>query len=85
MHPSKFWCVVNLAIPADKLQRFLDYACYKFDCREILLGGICFDPDTLLDHANYAIDLVYKAIGVCNHEIGLLTTRDPSYGQCKFP
>ncbi|EYU26776.1 hypothetical protein MIMGU_mgv11b020207mg [Erythranthe guttata] len=64
----------------DKLQGFIDYGCGVVDCSAIQLGGPCYDPDTVVAHASYVLDLVYKKQNSCNTNLGIITTVDPSYG-----
>ncbi|KAI3448441.1 hypothetical protein Pfo_005106, partial [Paulownia fortunei] len=71
------WCIARLTAPPEKMQGFLDYACGLIDCGAIQLGGSCFDPDLLPSHANYALNFYYKSRGVCNPDIGSITTIDP--------
>ncbi|KAI3445437.1 hypothetical protein Pfo_002102 [Paulownia fortunei] len=81
----KDFCVAQLDAPYDKLQGFLDYACSHFDCSAIQPNGPCFRPDTIISHTSYALDVVYKATGNCNTEIGTKTTFDRSYDDCHYP
>lgn len=48
-----------------QLQANLDYACGKggIDCGPIQPGGACFEPNTLLSHATYAMNLLYQTNG----------------------
>ena len=40
-------------------------------------GGICYEPNTLRNHASYALDLYYRIHGVCSPEIGTPVVTDP--------
>ncbi|KAI3472321.1 hypothetical protein Pfo_030819, partial [Paulownia fortunei] len=73
------WCVVQVNAPIDKLQGFIDYACGVVDCTAIQVGGTCFNPNTIVSHASYALNLVYKNRGACNFDIGTITITDPSF------
>ncbi|KAL7119941.1 hypothetical protein ACP275_02G092600 [Erythranthe tilingii] len=78
----KYFCVANFTNPSatrEKMQGFIDYACGKYDCSAIKPNGPCFEPDAIVSHASYALDLVYRATGVCNLDIGAKTI----YDRCK--
>lgn len=72
--------MVTVSAPNDKLQRFIDSTCSQLNCQEIQKGGSCYEPNTLQNHASYALDLFYRARGSCNSEIGTPSIIDP----CKF-
>ncbi|CAH8358939.1 unnamed protein product [Eruca vesicaria subsp. sativa] len=83
------WCVANPVTDNNRLLQNIDFACSKIDCRIIMEGGLCYDPNTPLNHASVAMNLYYQAQGRhylnCNFEgSGLVTVTDPSYGCCKF-
>ncbi|KAG8363984.1 hypothetical protein BUALT_Bualt19G0079200 [Buddleja alternifolia] len=78
------WCIFQLTTPPEKMQAFLDYACGKIDCGPIKPGGVCFFPDVLPAHANYALNAIYHTLGTCDLQLGFVTTLDPSYGDCKY-
>lgn len=73
----KAWCIARRDAPTSKLQEVLDYLCGKYDCKEILPGGQCFPPDTVYDHASYAINLNYRSTIECDLEYSLPTFADP--------
>ncbi|CAA2990482.1 glucan endo-1,3-beta-glucosidase-like [Olea europaea var. sylvestris] len=82
---GKMWCVAKVSATNAQMQAFLDANCGKLDCRQINPGGSCFVPNTLRNHASYALDLYYRINGVCNAAIGTPAVTDPSYGKCKYP
>ncbi|KAL9162027.1 hypothetical protein ABFS82_07G060800 [Erythranthe guttata] len=79
------WCIAKPNAPQDKLQGFINYACGEVDCGVVQPGGQCYDPNTVLSHASYVLDLIYIYRKSCNPDIGIITTVDPSYGDCKYP
>lgn len=78
---GKNWCVVSpFTPPTSKLQAFINSACNEVDCKEIRLGGSCYEPNTLENHASFVLNLIYRARGTCDSDIGNLVITDP----CKF-
>lgn len=77
MTQEKTWCVASDEAPINKLQTFLDFCCAHLSCAEINPGGTCFVPDTLKDHASYALNLYFKIYGQCDHETGVQTNVNP--------
>ncbi|KAL7124962.1 hypothetical protein ABFS83_14G083900 [Erythranthe nasuta] len=88
-HGKRPWCVADTngpPAPSDaQFQGFIDYACGIVDCSPIQPGGSCYNPNYLVRHADYALNLFYKSRGVCNTEIGTITSFDPSYTGCYYP
>lgn len=75
------WCVAQVRTPGWKLQQVLDSLCGSaVNCKEIQPGGSCFNPNTLPNHASYAIDLNYRIHGVCDTSYATPSPTDP----CKF-
>ncbi|KAK6159752.1 hypothetical protein DH2020_003133 [Rehmannia glutinosa] len=72
------WCIAQANAPSDKLQAFINYACGVVDCTAIQPGGTCFDPNTIVSHASYALNLVYKNGGTCNLDVITSTTFMPT-------
>ncbi|WOG87038.1 hypothetical protein DCAR_0206258 [Daucus carota subsp. sativus] len=79
------WCVAQGPAPDDKLQSFLDSTCAQYNCADIQPGGSCFEPNTLHNHASYALDLAFRNTGDCNADIGTPSVTDPSFGNCHYP
>ncbi|KAK9292332.1 hypothetical protein L1049_020298 [Liquidambar formosana] len=85
------WCVANPRADVPTLQGAIDYCCSQpgVNCGPIQPGGSCFQPNTLIDHANYAINLFYKAHGGgrqwCPSNSGFIIFSDPSHDSCVFP
>lgn len=88
------WCVVSPVAVAQvdetSLQAALDYACGAgADCSLIEPGEPCYLPNTLVSHASYAFNSYWqktKAAGAtCDfHGAAVLTSSDPSVGDCVF-
>lgn len=91
---SPQWCVVSPVAVAQvdetSLQAALDYACGAgADCSLIEPGEPCYLPNTLVSHASYAFNSYWqktKAAGAtCDfHGAAVLTSSDPSVGDCVF-
>ncbi|KAL8224444.1 hypothetical protein R6Q57_019919 [Mikania cordata] len=55
------YCVCNTALSDSVLQKNIDYACGNgADCAQILQNGACFNPNTVKDHCNYAVNSYYQ-------------------------
>ncbi|THU54374.1 hypothetical protein C4D60_Mb10t24420 [Musa balbisiana] len=85
------WCVARADASAAALQANIDYACGSggANCRPIQDGGACFYPNTPLSHASYAMNAFYQAAGRHDFDCdfghtGVLTSTDPSRGNCKY-
>ncbi|KAJ1273520.1 hypothetical protein BS78_06G287100 [Paspalum vaginatum] len=85
------WCVPTPAADEMVLQENIDFACSQegVDCAAIRPGGICYEPDTVQGHAAYAMNLYFNTNGKHTYDCdfgqtGVVTSVDPSYGDCKF-
>ncbi|WJX09329.1 hypothetical protein P8452_00174 [Trifolium repens] len=84
------WCVPKAGLTDAQLQANLDYACGQgIDCSLIQPGGACFEPNTLANHAAYAMNLFYHTVGqnplTCDFsQTATLTSTNPSYNSCIY-
>ncbi|KAL5786592.1 hypothetical protein ACOSQ2_008990 [Xanthoceras sorbifolium] len=87
--PQTRWCVENPAIGDLTLKGVIDVICGKADCSPIKEGGSCFLPDTLINHASFAVNLYYQNNGrdpkACHKYFGVGTDQDPSSDKCHYP
>ncbi|XP_057995793.1 major pollen allergen Ole e 10 isoform X1 [Hevea brasiliensis] len=86
------WCIAKPSTEASTLFRNIDFSCGQsgVDCSPIQPGGSCFNPDTPVSHASYAMNLFYKSAGKhpwdCNFNgTGVAVTQNPSFGTCVYP
>ncbi|XP_021610495.1 major pollen allergen Ole e 10 isoform X1 [Manihot esculenta] len=83
----RMWCIAKPSTEAGTLFRNIDFSCGQsgVDCTPIQPGGSCFNPDTPVSHASYAMNLFYKFAGKhpwdCNFNgTGVTVPQNP----CKF-
>ncbi|KAK0577463.1 hypothetical protein LWI29_033286 [Acer saccharum] len=85
------WCVPKADVSEAQLQSNLDYVCgHGFDCTPIQPGGACFEPNTLVSHATYAMNLLYQTSGHnpwnCDFsQTATISSKNPSYNGCSYP
>ncbi|EOA14804.1 hypothetical protein CARUB_v10028110mg [Capsella rubella] len=82
------WCVALPASTPEQLQDNINFACSRIDCSPIQIGGYCYYPNTLLDHASYVMDIYYQShartYNACSfNNTGYLIYSDPSIGTCQ--
>ncbi|KAI3762058.1 hypothetical protein L1987_52481 [Smallanthus sonchifolius] len=82
---GKTWCVAQTQASNVVMQQTLDRLCGRLNCREIQPGGSCFTPNTLRNHASYAIDLNFRVNGVCDTSYATPSPSDPSFEACIYP
>ncbi|XP_039005942.1 PLASMODESMATA CALLOSE-BINDING PROTEIN 3-like [Hibiscus syriacus] len=84
------WCIANQGASPTALQVALDYACGYggADCSAIQPGGICYEPNTVQDHASYAFNDYYQKHPAPTSCVfggtAQLTNTDPSKGNCHY-
>ncbi|KAL9430530.1 hypothetical protein AB3S75_025837 [Citrus x aurantiifolia] len=86
------WCIAKPSTDDESLNHNIDYSCRQkgVDCRPIQPGGSCFNPDSIISHASFAMNLFYKSAGKnywnCHFNgTGLIVTQNPSWATCKYP
>ncbi|GKB10400.1 plasmodesmata callose-binding protein 1-like protein [Tanacetum coccineum] len=90
-HSSATWCVCKKGGADKVLQEAIDYACGNgADCTQTHQGGKCFNPDTVMDHCNYAVNSYFQNKGqspeACVFKgATMVTTTDPSSNGCTYP
>ncbi|XP_022771542.1 probable glucan endo-1,3-beta-glucosidase A6 [Durio zibethinus] len=91
-YKGKIWCVAARGVNASELASALSYACSQGNktCDPIQPGKKCFKPDSLVWRASYAFSSYWSQLrntGATCYFNGLATqtTKDPSFGHCKFP
>ncbi|XP_058769445.1 PLASMODESMATA CALLOSE-BINDING PROTEIN 3-like [Vicia villosa] len=87
------YCVCKDGVGDQNLQRAIDYACGAgADCSPILQSGSCFQPNTVKDHCNYAVNSYFQkkgqTQGSCDFSGSAVTSQTPpttSTSTCVFP
>eukprot|EP00250_Pteridium_aquilinum_P006927 c16750_g1_i1 orf=283-1857(-) len=89
---NQLYCVAKPGADEDTLQIALDWACGigQANCSAIQPGMLCYEPDTVANHASYAFDYYYQSRGrsldSCTFSgAAVVTTTNPSYGACLYP
>ncbi|XVF03216.1 hypothetical protein REPUB_Repub04eG0242300 [Reevesia pubescens] len=70
-YSSATYCICKDGGSDQVLQKTLDYACGAgADCTPILQNGACYNPNTVKDHCNYAVNSYFQkkgqASGTCD-------------------
>ncbi|CAA7013068.1 unnamed protein product [Microthlaspi erraticum] len=87
---NRQWCMAMWTASNEQLQANIDYCCSNgVDCTPIQPGGICYNPNTLLDHASYAMNAYYQSHGriedSCDfNRTGCWVFVDPSHDTCIY-
>ncbi|GAB2282438.1 hypothetical protein Dimus_016981 [Dionaea muscipula] len=94
-YKGKIWCVVAKgkgAVNMTELGSAVAYACGQGNqtCAAIQPGKQCYNPNSLIMHANYAFSSYWAQFraqgGTCYFGgLAVQTTKDPSHGSCKYP
>ncbi|XP_073039288.1 probable glucan endo-1,3-beta-glucosidase A6 [Primulina eburnea] len=90
---GRLWCVVaNVTANKTELADAVAFACSQGNgtCDPIQPGGKCYNPNSLVNHANYAFTSYWTQLrsagATCSFNgLAALTSKDPSYKSCKFP
>ncbi|GAB4826580.1 hypothetical protein Ancab_033475 [Ancistrocladus abbreviatus] len=89
---NQTYCIAMDGVDSRMLQTALDWACGpgRANCSDIQPGEPCYQPNNVQSHASYAFDSYYqkegKAPGSCDFKgVAMITTTDPSHGNCIFP
>ncbi|KAK4793212.1 hypothetical protein SAY86_023647 [Trapa natans] len=77
-YSSATYCICKDEGSNQVLQKTIDYACGSgADCSAILQNGVCYQPNTVKDHCNYAVNSYFQrkgqAAGTCDFS-GTATT-----------
>ncbi|KAH1188936.1 PLASMODESMATA CALLOSE-BINDING PROTEIN 3 [Glycine soja] len=91
-HSSALYCICKDGVSDQTLQKAIDYACGTgADCTPILQNGACYQPNTVKDHCNYAVNSYYQrkgnAPGTCDFAGAATTNANPptTSSGCVYP
>ncbi|CAJ1939736.1 unnamed protein product [Sphenostylis stenocarpa] len=91
-HSSALYCLCKDGVGDQALQKAIDYACGAgADCTPILQNGACYQPNTVKDHCNYAVNSYYQrkgnAAGTCDFAGAATTSTNPptTSSGCVYP
>ncbi|KAI3429198.1 X8 domain-containing protein [Psidium guajava] len=78
-HSSATYCLCKDGVGDQALQKSLDYACGAgADCSAILQSGSCYQPNTVKDHCNYAVNSYFQKRGQVAGSCDFSGTATPS-------
>ncbi|KAL6285691.1 hypothetical protein ACE6H2_010081 [Prunus campanulata] len=82
------WCVPKPGTLDSALQNIITFT-YGIleECSEIQEHGSCYFPNTLINHASFAMNLYYKTDGRYNCDfngVGFIVVTNPSFGDCIY-
>ncbi|CAL5396387.1 unnamed protein product [Camellia sinensis] len=91
-HSSATYCICKDGVGDAEFQKDIDYACGAgADCTPILQNGACYNPNTVKDHCNYAVNSYFQrkgqAVGTCDFS-GTATTSqtlNSTNSACVYP
>ncbi|KAK8488165.1 hypothetical protein V6N13_121951 [Hibiscus sabdariffa] len=87
---KKKLCVPKDGVGDATLQKNLDWACGQgIDCSPIQPDVVCIEPATVRSRATFAMNSYHRRKGdiesACDfRSTAQTTTKDPSYGKCKY-
>ncbi|KAM7464455.1 hypothetical protein LguiA_032576 [Lonicera macranthoides] len=86
------YCICRDGLNDSVLQKNIDYACGAgADCTPILQNGACYNPNTVKDHCNFAVNSYYQrrsqAPGTCDFTAtAIITQTVPNQSSgCVYP
>ncbi|KAK9926119.1 hypothetical protein M0R45_023365 [Rubus argutus] len=88
---SANWCVCKTGMSDAMLQKTLDYACGAgADCNPIHSNGVCYNPNTVKAHCDYAVNSYFQKKGQAQGSCDFAGTAtpvvsDPSVTGCVYP
>ncbi|CAH2051590.1 unnamed protein product [Thlaspi arvense] len=88
---SMGWCVPKEDATEEQLQASLDWVCgHGIDCGPIMPGGACFEPNNVVSHTAYAMNLYFQksletAMDCDFSQTARITSDNPSYNNCIYP
>ncbi|GMI90244.1 hypothetical protein HRI_002693800 [Hibiscus trionum] len=92
-HSTATYCLCQDGASNQALQAALDYACGNgADCSAILQNGVCYNPNTVKDHCNYAVNSYFQnsgqITGSCNFSGSATVSPNPPTNiasTCSYP
>ncbi|KAJ0037816.1 hypothetical protein Pint_23490 [Pistacia integerrima] len=81
-HSSALYCLCKDGVGDSALQKAIDYACGAgADCTPIIQNGVCYNPNTVKDHCNYAVNSYFQkkgqTTGSCDFAGAAATSANP--------